>query len=42
MNIAKEDHHMLRKLLLGFSAAATLGVAAIASTPVAAQPFGDG
>ena len=33
---------MLRKLLLGFSAAATLGVAAIASTPVAAQPFSDG
>lgn len=33
---------MLRKLLLGLSAAATLGAAAIASTPVAAQPFDDG
>ncbi|WP_332696307.1 hypothetical protein [Bosea sp. (in: a-proteobacteria)] len=36
---------MLRKLLLGVSAAAALGVAAIASTvptPAVAQPYGDG
>ncbi|MGW9329381.1 hypothetical protein [Bosea sp. NPDC055594] len=36
---------MLRKLLLGVSAAAALGVAALASTmptPAMAQPFSDG